>query len=677
MFKKQTTALLIATILGTAFIVGCGPSQHDLMMKAARRTRPKPAEEAPKKKPAKKKNSSAPKATAPPPSARAAPAKKEVVKSASVEKKTPTKKALTVDELREQSKLSANGRRKWAADNILAIATALEKYHEKYRYYPPRYTKTKNGLKTLSWRVKLLPQLGYNDLYRKFDFQKPWYMEPNKSLLKFIPKEFVSPERFDTRTNLLLPANRNCFFPTEVATRKQNIEDGPENTIMLVEVNDDMAVEWTAPEDFNAGPEDLKRFIGSLRKDGTFAAWGNGWPVLLSKKVTDQQLAAAFTAAKGDATVSGEIHRPISTGPVSSGSVAAKKAPPKTTSGPKQAAPVQVKEVVKREPLPAAVEIEAAMDRLRRAFADQLQRARTTEQRRSLAMKLLGTANQLKQKPDESYALMLAAERLAMGAGDAETLIKALDVRIGRFEIDAYEENLLALTNFAEESFNVKLVKGREAFIRRSIHVIYAAISENDFLRANKIARSANRYASHGSVTTIPRILTKLQSHLGAAQSSYNDAKEHLTSLRINPDDDEAAAEFGQFLCFIKGDWKTGLPLLARSKNENLGSAAKMDAEGAKSIDEKVTLADAWYALAERASGVYRQAAVNRAVLYYDQAYRQMPQSLDRMHVKNQLNAAKSAEPTGPVALTELAAKAMNVDLKVSLAALATGKRGS
>ncbi|MEL6106242.1 MAG: DUF1559 domain-containing protein [Planctomycetota bacterium] len=647
------------------------------MMKAARRSRPKAAGEeevAPKqKKPPKK---AVAKEEIPPAPSGRAQRKTKVEEAPKAKPAGPVKVAITVEELKEKNKLSSEAKRKWAYDNLVAIGEAVDKYYEAKGYYFRRYSKRENGLVTLSWRVRLLPYLGYNELYRKFDFEKPWYMEPNKSLLKYIPKEYVSPERFDTKTNFQLPAHKLFMFGTEGAQRKSNVEDGLEETIMLVEVNDDMAVEWTAPLDFQPGRIDrLSEYLGEVRKDGTFAMWANGWPVLLAKSVTDKQLKAAFTAESGEIPVSGTIHRPISTGDVSSGAVAAKAKPKAVKSTPKAEPPPVVEQVIPREPAPIAGDIEKAMDRLRDVFATKLQQAKSDEKKRSLAKEMLKTANQMKAKPAEGYALSIAAQRIATDSGDAAITIDAVDLRVGLFEIDAYEENLKALGEFANGQKNPEFVKGRNEYTERAIRIIYAAIQENDFLRANKLARTASRYSKAGdSVTDLPKLFLKLQGHLGGAKASFEDAKEHLVSLRINPDDDDAAAGFGEFLCFIKGDWKTGLPMLTRSKNKTLAQIAQMDIDGPESVDEKIAVADSWWELSERGSGVYKQAAINRALLYYNQVYEGMPQSLDKMHVKNQLDSAKLIEPSSPIDICEKIAKSLGVNLEVNLAALASGK---
>ena len=58
---------------------------------------------------------------------------------------------------------------------------------------------------TLSWRVELLPYLGYEQLYREFKLDQPWDSPHNRALLPRIPDVYQSPDAADEKTNYLVP----------------------------------------------------------------------------------------------------------------------------------------------------------------------------------------------------------------------------------------------------------------------------------------------------------------------------------------------------------------------------------------------------------------------------------------------------------------------------------------
>ena len=77
----------------------------------------------------------------------------------------------------------------------------------------------------LSWRVELLPFLGYEELYNHFDQNAAWNSPQNKRLLEYIPPEFQSAERFDDRTNYLLSVGEYIIPADVVATKGREFFD--------------------------------------------------------------------------------------------------------------------------------------------------------------------------------------------------------------------------------------------------------------------------------------------------------------------------------------------------------------------------------------------------------------------------------------------------------------------
>ena len=279
----------------------------------------------------------------------------------------------------------------------------------------------------------------------------------------------------------------------------------------------------------------------------------------------------------------------------------------------------------------------------------------------------------MKSDPAGMYVLQSAAMRLASEAGDAATLIKAIDQRVGYFEVDAYEENIKRLTEFGQQviSRDPESVEGQD-LLNRSVRVIYAGIADNDFLRASGIARIAFRYTGQERHERIPKLLTRLRVLLGTAKREYDGAVESLQEYRRDPSNAEAAAKFGMFLCFIKGDWDTGLPLLTKGGPATLQEVAALDLAGANNNQERVAIGDVWWELSELArKGSYRQAARDRAVSWYQQAYETMPDSLERIHVKSRMDEAEELDGTSPIALCTQLADELGLDLSFGLASVA------
>ncbi|MFK8113457.1 MAG: DUF1559 domain-containing protein [Rubripirellula sp.] len=664
-------------------IMGCGPSQQELMMRSAQRSRGGGEEEEVRRTP---------------------PPQQAVVESASAQK-TPTdvpKPAAqpveirsgeaipeialkTIGERTPEQPLTNDARRKQAHDNLVSVSEALLAYARDKKRLPGTYFES-NGFRTLSWRVELLPYLGHQELHDKFDKTVPWNRSPNKELLAYIPDQYVSPERFDTKTNIVMPARDGMIAAERGRARPEHLEDGQANTLMLVEVNDSLAVEWSAPEDFAPeNPREAKRGLVGLRRDGGFAVWANGWPVMLAKELGDRVFWNALTKDAGDGQLAGSCHRDIALKNVSEASVTSLEAGPadetvEVAIDSKQYEPPAEIVTAIREQVPLAVELAKVQTRFRGLFAEKMREARSSKEKTDLAKELLQTATEMPKDPVGCYALQTAAMRLAIEGGSIETLVKAIDQRIGKFEVDAYEVNKRWLLAFGKGVLekSPEEINGTE-YTKRSVKVIYAGIHDDDYVDSLSIGRYAFRLIDQRPDDPIAKYLTQLRGLLGSAKREFTAVADALDDYRINPENTAAASTVGRYMCFIKGDWKRGLPLLVEGGPADLQEVAKLDIRGAADAINKTAIGDAWWRLSERArTGVYRQSSRDRAVFWYEQAYVTMPDSLDRLHVKARMAEAEEAPPSSPLALVTELASELSVNLEYSLAAVAdVGQRSS
>ncbi len=190
-------------------------------------------------------------------------------------------------------------RRERSVNILKQLALSMHRYHDAHKELPPAAYYSKDGKPLLSWRVGLLPYLGYKELYEQFHLDEPWDSAHNKKLLAQMPAELAFGDTakqglthyqvitgkgtaFDGKQGLRLPAD----FP-----------DGTSNTILIVEAKD--AVPWTKPADL---PYDAKKplpRIGGLFKDGFHVALADGAVRFVSRKISERTLRFAITRDDG------------------------------------------------------------------------------------------------------------------------------------------------------------------------------------------------------------------------------------------------------------------------------------------------------------------------------------------------------------------------------------------
>ena len=180
--------------------------------------------------------------------------------------------------------ISAEESRRLSIIRMRKITAALVAFAIDKGRFPAASTFDNENIPALSWRVQILPYLGYQQLYSQFRMSEPYDSPQNSKLLASIPPVFQSPSRPDTKTNYLVVSGPGTLFaPGD--RRGQSpaaITDGPGNTAILLEADDFLAVDWTRPVDYSVVSGDPRRGLSELREDGFFVGWADGtvgcWP---------------------------------------------------------------------------------------------------------------------------------------------------------------------------------------------------------------------------------------------------------------------------------------------------------------------------------------------------------------------------------------------------------------
>ncbi len=171
--------------------------------------------------------------------------------------------------------------RKIMVQNLKNIGDAIRKYQIRFQSFPPQ---TAGREDSLSWRVLILPQLGYQELFDKFDMEQPWDHPTNMAAAQSIPKDYQSPTSGGSKTCIVGVCGTNCAFSRPIGKVSKagpflsviEEENQIKRILMMVEVPENLAVEWTKPDDFDF---DLYRDcppIPNRYSTGTLAIWADG-----------------------------------------------------------------------------------------------------------------------------------------------------------------------------------------------------------------------------------------------------------------------------------------------------------------------------------------------------------------------------------------------------------------
>jgi len=195
-------------------------------------------------------------------------------------------------------------RRAQSQNNLHRIALAMLNYLSVKGSFPARANFDAQGKPLLSWRVHILPYIEQEALYKQFHLDEPWDSEHNHRLIAMMPSFYRNPSSRSARPGMasyLAVCGKGLMFDGTAGRKPAEVTDGLSNTIVVVEADDDRAVEWTKPEDWEFDATRPLAGLGHAHPAGFGAAFGDGSVRFLSSSIDATLFHALLTIAGGEA----------------------------------------------------------------------------------------------------------------------------------------------------------------------------------------------------------------------------------------------------------------------------------------------------------------------------------------------------------------------------------------
>ena len=326
--------------------------------------------------------------------------------------------------------------------------------------------------------------------------------------------------------------------------------------------------------------------------------------------------------------------------------------PPKPEALPTPTAPKQ------KLPVPddaAQTQARKAADAL---FKTEIQQAKTSADKVALAKRLLAQA--LDQTGDTAgqYVLMLGAKDLAATARDAETAFQVIDQMAGVFDVDRFAMKTDILRGWAKEA---RTADARKWVVEQMLAVGDEAVDAGNLEAAKELGTLATSKSSGLRDKNLTLELKAYRRRFVEAGKDLEELEEARAALAKDPKDAKASFVLGQHLCFSKGDWEKGLPLLAQGSDASLkGLAGRELKSPPNQPDEQVKLGDAWWEIASTHSRWQMNAIKIHAGPWYRQADAGLPASLVKYNVEKRLaevRKLRSQLPPPPAAIAPFGEK--------------------
>jgi Protein of unknown function (DUF1559) len=194
--------------------------------------------------------------------------------------------------------------------NAKQIADALNSYRVTYGSYPTPTVVDAAGKPLYSWRVLILPQLGYDSLYNAYQLDQSWDSPTNLNLMAQMPPVYACPGNINAlavqETNFSLIIGPGTLFPPGKPVNPDQMLDKASETLLVVETTDG-AFTWTQPGDISSsnGIAIGKRSmvdVGGNYPDCFIAATVDGSPVAIKDTIPRASL-DSMVSPNGEETV--------------------------------------------------------------------------------------------------------------------------------------------------------------------------------------------------------------------------------------------------------------------------------------------------------------------------------------------------------------------------------------
>lgn len=226
--------------------------------------------------------------------------------------------------------------------------------------------------------------------------------------------------------------------------------------------------------------------------------------------------------------------------------------------------------------------------------------------------------------PAGRFVLLQEAKNAAAEAIVGDLAFEAIEAMA-----DAYDVSGLALkAELVEKWFKrTRLTpEQKAAIVQSAMQVLDEAVNDEEFDFARLLGKRLTQFAGLSKNRELVLEVAAKNKAVLAAGRGFTEIQEKQEALNDKPDDPDLNLTVGKYLCFQKGDWEKGLPLLALGSDETLKSLAERDGQGPVSVGEQVALADAWWDAGgvKRAGYWYQKALPGLSGLQKDKAQKRL-----------------------------------------------------
>jgi hypothetical protein len=213
-----------------------------------------------------------------------------------------------------------------------------------------------------------------------------------------------------------------------------------------------------------------------------------------------------------------------------------------------------------RAPVPEGPALDSAQKASRELYGKRFAQAKTAAEKTAVAKEMLEAGETLPKGSADQYVVWKIARDVATAAGDVATALEAVDKLVERFDFPAAKtkaETLLAACRQTNRSSQHK------ALAEAAVKVLPALIEAGEYETAASLVDAARSSAQAAREYSLLKAISARADEIKSQQKASQAYRDALAVLNDKPVDPAANLAAGSYLCFVKGDWEQGVPMLA------------------------------------------------------------------------------------------------------------------
>jgi hypothetical protein len=251
---------------------------------------------------------------------------------------------------------------------------------------------------------------------------------------------------------------------------------------------------------------------------------------------------------------------------------------------------------------------------LKETFAKQL-KDRSPAGRKKLAQTLLDEVPKAADNPSDEFVLLGGAIEASKEASVLRLCFVAADTMAAQYDVDGLSVKIEAVlkVNLRGDS-----PAAAAENVRAAVELIDSLVAVEEFATAGRILALA-RPAAAGDSALSPVVQKRLQL-VETLRSAHDRLVIYVEKLKTSSDDPPANLAVGSYLCFNRGDWEKGLPMLAIGSDANLKQLATLELARPETAADVIRLGDGWWDVAVKQPEAIRLAIRQHAASFYKAA---------------------------------------------------------